>query len=129
MNYDSAFNAWLDTLSGGGTTECTASDTRVLGKNCGRSNVSATTGNTAHFYIWIPAGTTSLTIKASGGTGNADLYFNPDTWATPSAHTARSTGPDNTESLTVTGLRPGAYHYVSLHAATSFTGATVSTSY
>ncbi|MFE0100485.1 M9 family metallopeptidase [Streptomyces sp. NPDC059009] len=129
LNYDGAFNAWLDTLSGGGTTECTASDTRVLGQNCGRSNVSATTGNTAHFYIWIPSGTTSLTIKASGGTGNADLYFNPDTWATPSAHTARSTGPDNTESLTVTGLRPGAYHYISLHATTSFTGATVSTSY
>ncbi|MFE0178273.1 PPC domain-containing protein [Streptomyces sp. NPDC059002] len=76
-----------------------------------------------------PSGTTSLTIKTSGGTGNADLYFNPDTWATPSVNTARSTGPDNTESLTVTGLRPGTYHYISLHAATSFTGATVSTSY
>ncbi|MBO2447081.1 M9 family metallopeptidase [Actinomadura barringtoniae] len=133
LNYDSDFSSWLDALSGGGNPDpgqqCTDTDTRVMGKNCQRSNVSATTGNYAYFYLWVPTGTSSLSITASGGTGNADLYFNPNTWATTSAYTSRSAKAGNAESLTVSGLRAGAYNYVSLYAASSFSGVTITTRY
>ncbi|MFC4912041.1 collagenase [Actinomadura gamaensis] len=131
LNYDGEFTTWLDSVSGGGTTPtyptCDGTDTRVLGKDCQRANISATSGNYAYFYVYVPAGTTSMTITTSGGTGNADLYFNPSAWATTTAYAAKSTQPGNTETLTVTNLRPGTYNYISLYATTSFTGATIST--
>ncbi|MCY0938976.1 collagenase [Streptomyces sp. H34-S4] len=105
--------------------ECTAADTRVLGADCLRSNVSATAGNYRYFYVNVPAGTTSLKISVSGGTGNADLYYSPTTWATTSNNTARSTQTGNTETLTINNP-PAGYVYISLHAAQDFAGATVS---
>ncbi|WP_328994664.1 M9 family metallopeptidase [Kribbella sp. NBC_01245] len=126
--YDADFNAWLDNISADPTPECTGTDTRVLDRNCRRSNLSATTGNLTHFYIYLPAGVSTLRINAGGGTGNADLYYNPDTWATPTTHTARSTNTTNTESITVTTPTPG-YRYISLYATTTFSGTTITTTY
>ncbi|MEV0972586.1 collagenase [Microtetraspora glauca] len=115
--------------SGGGSVpECTSADTRELGKNCRRSNVSATSGNYAYFYLYVPAGTARLVITSSGGTGNADLYYSASTWATKTAYSQRSTGSGNSETLTVTGPAAG-YHYVSLHASQSFSGAAVKVEY
>ncbi|MFD7728981.1 M9 family metallopeptidase [Kitasatospora phosalacinea] len=108
--------------------ECTAADTRQLDKGCVRSNVSATAGNYAYFYVYVPAGTASLKVNASGGTGNADLYYNGSTWATTGANTAKSTNSGNTETLTVTNPAEG-WNFISLHAAQDFAGATVSASF
>ncbi|ROR44902.1 collagenase [Kitasatospora cineracea] len=134
--YDADFNAWLTACNGGNcgtpTTptapECTGADTRQLDKGCGRSNVAATVGNYAYFYLYVPAGTTSLTITASGGTGNADLYYNGSNWATTGSYTAKSTGSGNAETLTISNP-PAGYNYVSLYGQQSFGGASVSTSY
>ncbi|NUT39969.1 MAG: PKD domain-containing protein [Thermoactinospora sp.] len=115
--------------SGGGTTpECTASDTRRLDRNCKRGNLSAGQGDYAYLYILVPAGTSRLTITASGGTGNADLYYNAASWATTSAYTRRSTGPGNAETLVIDNP-PAGYNYISLHAAQTFSGASVKTEY
>ncbi|MBO4210024.1 PKD domain-containing protein [Micromonospora echinofusca] len=116
------------TVSGTGVTECTDSDTRVLGKNCQRSGASATTGNYAYFYLYLPAGTTTLRITSTGGTGEADLYYNASTWATTSAYTQRSTNTGNGETITVTNPAAG-YRYISLHARQSFSGVSVKTEY
>ncbi|WP_254897720.1 M9 family metallopeptidase [Kitasatospora sp. NA04385] len=126
----SASNGSSTTPPGTGGTECTAADTRQLDKGCVRSNVTATAGNYASFYLWIPAGTASLKVNASGGTGNADLYYNGSTWATTGASTARSTGSGNTETLTIANP-PAGWNYVSLYAAGNqpFAGATVSASF
>ncbi|MEV3985893.1 collagenase [Nonomuraea sp. NPDC049758] len=113
---------------GGSTPECTASDTRTLDRNCKRSNLSATQGNYAYLYIYLPAGTARLTITASGGTGNADLYYNAATWATTSAYTQRSTASGNAETLVINNP-PAGYNYISLHAAQTFSGASVKTEY
>ncbi|MGW1084214.1 M9 family metallopeptidase [Kitasatospora sp. NPDC002522] len=133
--YDADFNAWLTACNGGncGPTvptapECTGADTRQLDKNCRRSGVAATTGNYAYFYLYVPAGTTSLTITADGGTGNADLYYNRSAWATTGSYTAKSTTTGNHESLTVANP-PAGYNYISLYAQQGFTGASVTTSY
>ncbi|MCP2337450.1 M9 family metallopeptidase [Actinomadura rupiterrae] len=130
LNYDTEFNTWLDSLSGSttpGYPTCDGTDTRAMGKDCQRANISATTGNYAYFYVYVPAGVTTMTITSSGGSGNADLYFNPSTWATTGAYTAKSTKTGNAETLTVTNVKPNAYNYISLYATTGFSGATLST--
>lgn len=133
--YDADFNTWLDACAagacsggGGGLPTCSSPDTRTMDRNCLRPNRSAATGNLDYLYILLPAGTVTLTVTTSGGTGNADLYYNPSTWATPSAYTARSINSGNTERITVTNTTAG-YRYLSLYAAASFSGVTVSTQY
>ncbi|MCX4781996.1 collagenase [Streptomyces sp. NBC_01264] len=116
------------TVGSAGTGECTNPDVRVLGDNCRRSNVSATTGNYGYFYLDVPAGTGSLKISVSGGTGNADLYYSPTTWATTGNHTARSAQSGNSESLTINNPAAGRV-YISLHAVQGFAGVTVSTQF
>ncbi|MFF6995922.1 collagenase [Streptomyces sp. NPDC008313] len=115
--------------SGGGTvTECTGTDTRELGKNCQRSGQSATTGNYAYLYLYVPAGTTQLKITTSGGTGDADLYYSGSGWATTGNYTDRATGTGNSHTLTITNPPAGA-NYISLYAASGFSGTTVTTQY
>ncbi|MEV6523126.1 PPC domain-containing protein, partial [Longispora sp. NPDC051575] len=115
--------------TGGGTVpECTGSDVRTLGKNCQRSNRSATAGNYDYLYIYLPAGVTQLRITTTGGTGNCDLYYSPSTWATTSSYTSRSTGTGNAETLTITNPVAG-YNYISLYATTTCAGVTVKTEY
>lgn len=128
-SYDADFSAWLDSL--GGTVSlpaCTAADSRAMGQNCQRTGQAATTGNTDYLYIWLPAGTTTLTVATSGGTGTVGLYYDPDTWAGPGAYTAASTGPGTAQSLTVTNTAAG-YRYISLYAVAGFSGVTVATRY
>jgi microbial collagenase len=127
--YDADFTTWLDSL--GGTVSlptCTAADPRAMGQNCRRSGQAATTGNTDYLYIWLPAGTATLTVATSGGTGTTGLYYDPDTWAGPGAYTAASTGPGTAQSLTVTNTAAG-YRYISLYAVAGFSGVTVTTRY
>lgn len=118
------------TVSNGGSPvpECAGADTRQLDRNCRRSDLSATSGGYAYFYLRVPSGTPSLTITSSGGTGNADLYYSATSWATTSAHTRRSTGPGNAETLTVVNP-PAGYVYVSLYANQTFSGASVRIQY
>lgn len=115
------------TLSGA-LPACTNADSRAMGQNCSRSGRSATAGELDYLYVYLPAGTVTLHITTAGGTGNADLYYNPTTWATPSAYTARSTNTGNTENVTVTNTTAG-YRYISLYAQTAFSGVTVTTAY
>ncbi|MBL8299013.1 MAG: collagenase [Rhodanobacteraceae bacterium] len=107
--------------------ECTGS-AQAMGKNCQRGNISANTGNIAYFYVYIPAGTAQLRIRSSGGTGDANLYANAPTWATPTAYQQRSINAGNGETLTINNP-PTGYYYVSLHAASAFSGVTLSTEY
>ncbi|WBQ04138.1 M9 family metallopeptidase [Kribbella sp. CA-293567] len=134
--YDADWYSWLSACaagncgSDGGTSlpECSASDRRVLAKNCQRSNRGATTGNYDYLFIQVPAGTAQLKITTAGGTGNCDLYFNKSTWATTTAYNQRSTAAGNTESVTVTNP-PAGYNYISLYGAAACSGVTISTRY
>ena len=109
--------------------ECTATDTRVLGRNCSRSNLTASQGSLKYFYIHVPAGTPSLRITSTGGTGNADLYVNTlGNWASPTSHNYRSTTVTSSETIVVNNP-PAGYVYVSLYAATGFSGVRLSVQY
>lgn len=133
VNAYSAFSAV--SLTGSYTTgstptfpECTDSNTSVLGKNCKRSNRSVGQGGLDYMYIFIPAGTPQLKITTSGGTGNADLYFNPSNWATSTAYTQASRNAGNGETITVVNP-PSGYLYISLHGVTAASGVSVVTQY
>ncbi|RLK58496.1 collagenase [Actinokineospora cianjurensis] len=116
------------TVGSSALPECTGSDTRVLGKNCQRSNRSAIGGNYDYFYLSLPSGTTQLTINASGGTGNCDLYASTSSWATTATATHRSTGASNQEAITVSSP-PSGYLYISLKGANDCAGVVVTTRY
>ncbi|MFJ6141815.1 collagenase [Kitasatospora sp. NPDC092286] len=122
--------ATVTVTSGGPVTlpNCTEPRNDAMGKNCSRSGRAATAGNSDYLYVYLPAGTTTLKVTTSGGTGTAHLYYNADTWASPKAFTASSTGSGTTQSLTVTNPTAG-YRYLSLYAVTDFSGVTVSTQY
>ncbi|MEV7188186.1 collagenase [Kitasatospora sp. NPDC093102] len=105
-----------------------ATDTDAMGRNCSRSGRAATAGNLDYLYVYLPAGTTTLKVTTSGGTGTAHLYYNPGIWASPSAYTASSTNAGTTQSLTITNPTAG-YRYLSLYAVTDFSGVTISTEF
>ncbi|MFF0486232.1 M9 family metallopeptidase [Streptomyces sp. NPDC004435] len=138
--YDADFDAWLTACAAGACAtvpdpgpgpslpECAGPDTRRLDRDCARSGVSATTGNYAYHYLYVPAGTPRLTITTTGANGDADLYYNASAWATTSAWTSRSARTGSAETLTVENP-PAGYVYISLHARQGFTGASVSVRY
>ncbi|WP_043470858.1 collagenase [Kitasatospora sp. MBT66] len=107
---------------------CTDARNDAMGQNCSRAGRAATAGNSDYMYIYLPAGTTTLKITATSGTGTAHLYYNADTWASPTAFTASSTATGTTQSVTVTNPTAG-YRYLSLYAVTDFSGVTVSTQF
>ncbi|MED7947895.1 collagenase [Streptomyces sp. BE303] len=112
-----------------GLPECSGADVRQLDKNCRRSNLAATTGNYTHFYLYLPAGVKQLKLTSTGGTGNADMYFNTGSWAYTNAYTARSVNAsNNTETLTITNP-PAGYVFVSLYGQQGFSGANIKAEY
>ncbi|MEV7598514.1 collagenase [Kitasatospora sp. NPDC089797] len=134
--YDADFATWLKACAaddcGSLPTDqaplCTTADARQYDRNCRRDGVAAATGDYAYSFLRLPPGVQQLTITTSGGSGNADLYYNGPSWATTSSYQAKSTGPGTTESLTVTAP-PSGWVYFSLHARQGFAGVTVTTTY
>lgn len=136
--YDTDWNTWLTACAagacGGGSTnppeitECTATDTRLLGRNCMRSELKAVKGDYAYLAVLIPAGITQLKITASGGTGDADLYYSSEEWATTQVNTDKSVGAGNEHTLTVNNPAPG-YHFISLYGNEKFDGAKITTEF
>ncbi|MBL8299483.1 MAG: PKD domain-containing protein [Rhodanobacteraceae bacterium] len=108
--------------------ECPTARTDQLGKNCARSNLSQTAGSRIYFFVYIPPGAAQLRIRSSGGSGNADLYYHPNYWATDYQYVLRSNGPSNDEEIVVANP-PSGYLYITLHAQTSFSGARVTTEF
>ncbi|GHF54478.1 protease [Kitasatospora xanthocidica] len=134
--YDADFATWLkacaaDNCGSLPTSQaplCTAADARQYDKNCRRDNVAATTGNYSYSFLYLPAGVQQLTVTTSGGTGNADLYYNGGAWATTGSYRAKSTAGGNGETLTIANP-PSGWVYFSLYGQQAFSGVTVTTTY
>ncbi|MEV7777589.1 M9 family metallopeptidase [Kitasatospora sp. NPDC088351] len=134
--YDADFATWLTACAADkcGTVPpvqaplCTIADPRQFDQNCRRDGVAATTGNYSYMFLNLPAGVKELTITSSGGTGNADLYYNGGSWATTGSYLKKSANPGNGESLTIANP-PSGWVYFSLYAQQGFSGATVTTQY
>ncbi|WP_328956337.1 collagenase [Kitasatospora purpeofusca] len=118
------------TVTGPATSLLTCAEQRTdaMSQNCARTGRAATAGNSDYLYVYLPAGTSTLKVSTTGGTGTAYLYYNADTWASPTAYTAASTAAGATQSITVTNPTAG-YRYLSLYAVTDFSGVTVTTQF
>jgi vibriolysin len=72
-----------------------------------------------------PAGsTTSLVIKISGGTGDADLYVKKGSTPTLSSYDARPYLNGNNETVTIDATAGGTW-YIMLHGYTAYSGVTI----
>ena len=72
------------------------------------------------YTVVIPAGTSSLTIASSGGTGDADLYVKKGTAPTTSSYDCRPYKTGNNESCTFSA--PSGTYYIKLRGYTAFSG-------
>ena len=111
-----------------GISPCADANQQQMDQNCSRANQSEAAGNLDYLWIYLPAGTTTLNVSTTGGTGTAYLYYDPTTWATNTAYTNESTASGTAQSITVSNTTAG-YRYISLYAETAFSGVTVTTQY
>lgn len=99
---------------------CTSSG-ETLSSGCATAELSGNSDDLDYFTIYVEEGTTELEITTNGGSGNADLYYSPWSWAGPDHHNYRSTQSGNSESILVPNP-PAGYNYISLNGASDYSG-------
>jgi Zn-dependent metalloprotease len=92
------------------------------------TGLAATTGNSRSYTIVVPSGATSLSLKISGGTGDADLYVKRGSAPTTSSYDCRPYLTGNSESCNTASPVAGTY-YVMVRAYQSYSGVTLTGSY
>ncbi|HEX5064353.1 MAG TPA: M4 family metallopeptidase, partial [Kofleriaceae bacterium] len=106
--------------SGGGGDPYLSNGVAVTG-------LSGATSSAAYWRVAAPAGKT-LTIKISGGSGDADLYTKFGSRPTTSSYLCRPYLNGNSETCTTTNTTAGDY-YVMLRGYTSYSGVSLIASY
>ena len=87
---------------------------------------SVATGAWSSIYtVAIPAGTTSLVVNISGGTGDADLYVRAGAAPTTTSYTCRPYLGGNTETCTINNPTAGTTYYIGVQAYSAFSGVTM----
>jgi hypothetical protein len=110
------FRSWIDSYVNGG-----GGGTGTVVHNVNLPSVS--TGNWSSMYtVSIPAGTTSLVVNISGGTGDADLYVRAGAAPTTSSYTCRPYLSGNTETCTINNPTAGTTYYIGVRAYSAFSG-------
>ncbi|MBA3499928.1 MAG: pre-peptidase C-terminal domain-containing protein, partial [Deltaproteobacteria bacterium] len=104
------------TAGGGGTT--------ALMSGVPVPNLAAATGGQLHYYIDVPAGASSLAIRISGGTGDADLYVKRGAAPTTTVWDQRPYLSGNTESVSIASPQAARY-FVMLRGYSAFSGVTL----
>jgi len=92
------------------------------------NNLTATKGNWLHYTVTVPAGMSSLTVNASGGSGDADLYVRRGAQPTTTTYDCRPYKNGNTESCAINNPQAAVWH-ISLRAYSTFSGLTLVTEY
>jgi vibriolysin len=98
-----------------------------LSNGVGVSNLSGATGSAAYWRVAPGAGKT-LTVRISGGTGDADMYTRFGARPTTSTYSCRPYLNGNSETCTQTNTQAGDY-YVMLRGYTTYSGVTLIASY
>jgi len=83
-------------------------------------------GGRGSFYIWVDADNTDLYITTEGGEGDANIYFNADTWASSTNAQAKAETSDNEERLHVVANR--GWRYIAIDTASSYSGVSMKVS-
>jgi len=94
------------------------------------TGLSGTSGTlSADYTLTVPSGKTSVTIKISGGTGDADLYVKLNAVPTLSSYDCRPYVTGNSETCTFTPPSGGGVYHVKLNAYTTYSGVSLTGSY
>jgi pseudomonalisin/xanthomonalisin len=100
----------------------------VLSNGVPVTGLALSTGNSKVYTITVPAGRPSLTIKTSGGSGDADLYVKMGSAPTTSSYLKKSDGPTTSESITISSPAAGTY-YVMVNSYATFSGVSLVANY
>ncbi|WP_349778211.1 S8 family peptidase [Xanthomonas sp. WHRI 6108] len=91
----------------------------TLTSNAARNGLAAATGGSLYYQVNVPAGTRSLRVALSGGSGNADLSLRAGALPSDTAYNCRTAVVGNADSCTLSAPAPGVY-YVRLKATLAF---------
>lgn len=134
-------SAGRDVYYGYGITQAKAASDAIAANGCEtggtpptppegetHANLRATTGNWVYHSFSVPAGTSSLKVRITGGTGDADLYTRLGSRPTTSSWTCRPYRNGNEEVCTLANPAAGTWH-TGIRAYSSFSGVTLSWEY
>ncbi|HEX7915469.1 MAG TPA: pre-peptidase C-terminal domain-containing protein [Rudaea sp.] len=94
------------------------------------TGLSGTSGTlSADYTLTVPSGKTSVTIKISGGSGDADLYVKLNAAPTLSSYDCRPYITGNNETCTFTPPSAGGTYHVKLNAYSTYSGVSLTGSY
>jgi V8-like Glu-specific endopeptidase len=111
-----AMVSWINSTIGGG-----GGGTGTVVHNVNLPSVS--TGNFSSMYtVSIPAGTTSLVVNISGGTGDADLYVRAGAAPTTASYNCRPYLGGNTETCTINNPVAGTTYFIGVYAYSAYSG-------
>ncbi len=108
-------------VAGGGTGD------PYLTNGAAVTGVAGAASSAQYWRVAVPAGKT-LTIKMSGGTGDADLYTRAGSRPTTTTYACRPYLNGNTETCTATNTAAGDY-YVMVRGYSTFSGVSLIASY
>lgn len=100
----------------------------VLAKGQVVTGLSGTTGSWRYWKVAVPAGTTSLTVATSGGTGDLDLFTRSGAKPTSSTYSCRKQGSTNAETCTLSNPASG-WLYIGVYGYSTYSGAQIKLSY
>ncbi|MBB5880366.1 serine protease [Xanthomonas arboricola] len=100
----------------------------TLTSNAARNGLAAATGGSLYYQVNVPAGTRSLRVALSGGSGNADLSLRAGALPSDTAYGCRTAVVGNADSCTLTAPAAGVY-YVRLKATLAFSAVTLVATY
>jgi serine protease len=92
------------------------------------SNLSASRGGWNYFTVDVPAGTSSLELNISGGSGDADLYVNHGSQTTTSNWDCRPYLNGNNETCSFNNPAAGTW-YIGIRAYRTYSGVNLSGSW
>jgi microbial collagenase len=120
---DRIFEGDFDTGGPTGPPECPSADPSELGEDCARSGLSAAVGDPVEevrLYVQLPLDVSTLTLTASGGVGDADIYVRRGELPTDTVYDAASITPGNEERVTIGNAIGGDYYHVLVKPNPSF---------
>lgn len=116
-----SFNSWIVSKIGTTPTQPTEPTNPGNTTYLSSTNLSGARNATLSGSFTVPAGTSSLTIVMSGGTGDADLYVRFGSAPTTSSYTCRPYKDGNDETCTFTNPQAGTW-FVNVRGYTAFSG-------
>lgn len=88
------------------------------------TNLSGNRNSWQDFSVEVPAGTSSLNVTMSGGTGDADLYVRFDALPSRNNYNCRPYLSGNNETCTISNPAAGTW-YISIFGYSSYSGVTL----